>query len=223
MFKIKICGITTPADCEACISAGADAVGLNFYTGSKRCVDLPTAREIVRNIGTSAASIGVFVNHPPEEVMALHIELGLDFIQLHGDESAEDIHRLNGLPVIKAVRCGVGGLSVPARQFLNDISSVISGILVDASVPGAFGGTGQLVDWDCVRDLRENLADTPIVLAGGLTPENVSRAIHHAMPDAVDVASGVETSPRQKDVPAVNSFVKAARLAFSESEGCDKP
>ena len=176
MFKIKICGITTPADCEACINAGADAVGLNFYTGSKRCVDLPTAREIVRNIGTSASTIGVFVNHPPEEVMALHTELDLDFIQLHGDESAEDIHRLSGLPLIKAVRCDVGGLSVPARRFLNDISSVISGILVDASVPGEFGGTGQLVDWGCVRDLREILADTPIVLAGGLTPQNVGQA-----------------------------------------------
>ena len=212
MFRVKICGVTTPGDATHAVACGADAVGVNFFRGSRRFVDEGAAREIVRAIGNRAAVVGVFVNASPEEIMAVCGRLGITRVQLHGDEPAEVAGRIP-LWRIKAVHAG-------GRVDLAELPEYpCEALLVDAGTPGDYGGTARELPWKSLRDrFGELLAwpgtpgpGTAWALAGGLTPENVERAIAAARPFAVDVATGVESAPGKKDPERVAAFVERAK------------
>jgi phosphoribosylanthranilate isomerase len=218
MFRIKICGVTNPDDARAAVDAGADALGFNFYRSSKRFIEFDVARQIVETVPARVAKVGVFVNHSAREIQEAAEVLRPAYIQLHGDEPAE---LLSDLPVeikiIRAYRCGAEGLK-PLASYLEKCGSlgrVPDAILLDADAAGAFGGTGQAADWSLISNQRAMLGVAPLVLAGGLTPANVGRAIAAVRPDAVDVASGVERQPRSKDHELVKQFAAAASEAFN--------
>jgi phosphoribosylanthranilate isomerase len=197
--RIKICGITTLADAEMCIEAGATDLGLNLIAASPRCVTVEVAREIVRRIGERAGTVLVVADLSVADVRERLCATGATCAQLHGGEPPEVVAAL--LPrAYKAIR--VAG---PADLALVDAYPG-DDILVDAKVEGQLGGTGRLVDWDLVAPLA---ARRRLTLAGGLTPDNVARAIERVHPFRVDVASGVESAPGQKDAELVRAFVAA--------------
>jgi phosphoribosylanthranilate isomerase len=200
MFRIKICGITTAKDAELAASLGADAVGINFYRGSKRFVSPDDAAPILAAIRGKAVPVAVFVNETPGTILEVCGKLGIGTVQLSGNEPARTA---KGIPFrrIKAIHLRAGldpgpFLDYPCEAFL-----------LDAEAPGEFGGTGKTLDWERVdgSKLRK-----PWILAGGLTPDNVSSAIRLARPYGVDVASGVESKPGNKDPEKVKRFIKNA-------------
>ena len=211
MFRIKICGVTRPEDAAAAAAAGADAIGLNFYAGSSRCIDDERAMAIIAALPTGIAKVGVFVNAEPACIRDKAARLGLDWIQLHGDEPADIIDQLSGLRVIRAIRLQGDMRDAPDRRYFSSAQAV----LIDAYSPAAYGGTGTTVDWAAMHETTRLYAGSPIILAGGLTPENIGEAIGIARPDAVDTASGVESSPGIKDHVRIKDFVAAARQAFA--------
>jgi phosphoribosylanthranilate isomerase len=220
MFRIKICGVTNPDDALAAVEAGADALGFNFYSSSKRFIELDVARLISDVVPAHVAKVGVFVNHSTHEIQQAVESLRPAYIQLHGDEPAE---LLSDLPpetkIIRAYRCGREGLK-PLASYLERCGSlgrIPDAVLLDADAAGAFGGTGQAADWSLISNQRAMLGDTPLILAGGLTPANVAQAIEAVRPDAVDVASGVERNSRAKDRELMRQFADAAREAFGVS------
>ncbi len=203
MTRIKICGVTSAEQAESCVEAGADSVGVNFVPASPRCVDIETGRSIVRAIGSRALVVAVVAGMPLPAMRALRDATGVGCLQLHGDETADDVTAL--LPhAYKAVRVATAGDVARARAMPGDY------VLVDAKVEGIFGGTGHAFDWGLVVGLAK---ERRVVLAGGLTPENVTRAIEIVRPWCVDVASGVESAPRVKDPAKVRAFVAAVRAA----------
>ncbi|TWT88448.1 N-(5'-phosphoribosyl)anthranilate isomerase [Pseudobythopirellula maris] len=217
MFRIKICGLTRPADAAVCAEAGADAIGLNFYSGSPRCLTMERAVELADAGGEPLLRVGVFVNATLDELAAAVQAARLDAVQLHGDEPPAAFAALpEGIRTVRAWRVGAEGLP-PLAEYLE--TSEAHGrrpeaALVDAAAPGAYGGTGKRVDWGRVAEERPLLGSTPLILAGGLTPDNVAEAIAAVRPDGVDTASGVESAPGVKDAGAVRAFVAAAREAF---------
>lgn len=219
MFRIKICGITNSADALAAMQSGADALGFNFYVQSKRFVEPTAAREIVASLPKDVRKIGVFVNRSAAEICSIAAEVGLNGIQLHGDETPEIVAQLpEQLLLIRAFRCGAAGLT-PLKEYLEKCRAagrVPDAVLIDADAGADFGGTGQRADWSQVARERSMLKRTPLILAGGLTPANVVAAIKAACPDAVDVASGVEREPGLKDERLIANFVIAARRAFGD-------
>ncbi|MEO5935953.1 MAG: phosphoribosylanthranilate isomerase [Terriglobales bacterium] len=200
MTQVKICGITNAQDALTALDAGADMLGLNFYPHSPRFLDEDIAVAVAAAVPSGARLIGVFVN--PQEAAALRLveRLSLCGVQLHGEESAPLISALaSRIPVIKAVRDYEQAQQALALgcQILLDASSIVR------------GGSGQLSDWALARELA---SQTPhFYLAGGLTPENVHQAVTFVQPFAVDVASGVELSPRQKSAALLREFVHAAK------------
>lgn len=214
VFRIKICGITSVEDALLAAEAGADAIGINFYERSPRYVTTERAKEICEALPKGVAKVGVFVNSLPKGILAIAERVGLSAVQLHGDERPEFLASLGNMPVIKAFRCRESTLnSVRAFLKLCPAATHPVAVLVDAHAPGTYGGTGQVLDWPRLREEKENLSGLPLILAGGLTPENVAEAIRIAQPDAVDTASGVETSPGVKDPAKVRDFVTAAKSA----------
>jgi len=211
MFRVKICGVTTPEDARHAVACGADAVGINFFRGSRRYVGEESARGIVSAVGKRAEIIGVFVNELPEEISALCRRLGISRVQLHGDEPAAAAGRIS-LWRMKAVHAGAT-VDLPTLR-----AYPCEAFLVDAGGPGEYGGTGRELPWKTLRDRFGDLLcrpdasgpGMPWALAGGLTPENVERAIAEAEPFAVDVASGVESLPGKKDPDKVAAFVEKA-------------
>jgi phosphoribosylanthranilate isomerase len=200
---VKICGVTTVADALGAVAAGADAVGLNFIPSSRRCLTAETARAIARAIQGRAQRIGVVANVSPAELVRLGEQCGIDLWQLTGEESPEAVRAC--LPrAFKATRIGGAEDVVLAARFPGEL------ILVDAKVEGQLGGTGRRFDWELVTTLA---AERRLILAGGLTPENVTEAVTRVHPWGVDVASGVEVSgdPRRKDPELMRRFVEAAR------------
>ena len=220
MFRIKICGVTSVDDALAVAAAGADAVGLNFYPGSPRCVERDTARRIAGVLPDGVVKVGLFVNAAAEDVCKTFDRLGLDLVQLHGDEPPEFLAQLGGRPVIRAFRLGPAGLE-PVGEYLRQCRQLgcpprLS--LIDSRTGGAYGGSGQVADWTVAGRYAADRDAPPLVLAGGLTAENVGRAVRAVRPAAVDTASGVESSPGHKDPAAVEALVAAARAAFAEQE-----
>lgn len=214
LFKIKICGVTTPEDARAAFQLGADMIGLNFYEESPRFVTPDQARKIASVV---PASTGVFVNASAAEINDIAKRVGLNWVQLHGDEPAAllaDIHA--DFQVIR-VRClGHQGLEA-IRADLEECESsgrAADALLVDATVPGEFGGTGKTVDWPALKGHHEELGDIPLILAGGLHGENVGQAIKAVAPFAVDTASGVESAAGVKDRAKMQSFIHAAKSCF---------
>ncbi|MCA9187530.1 MAG: phosphoribosylanthranilate isomerase [Pirellulaceae bacterium] len=217
MFRIKFCGITSVADVAAAAAAGADAVGLNFYEKSPRSVDLDTARLISDAVPSGILRIGVFVNAGVDVVRHTSDAIGLDAVQLHGDEPAAFIGRLNGLRVIRAFRARDPDLS-SVRTYLEQcrqLDCLPDAVLVDAYQPGQYGGTGHVANWQALVEHRDALAGLPLLLAGGLTAENVAQAISLARPDGVDTASGVESDVARKDPEKMRQFVSEAQLAWA--------
>jgi phosphoribosylanthranilate isomerase len=211
MTRVKICGITNWADAKACVDEGASAIGLNFYAASPRSVSPAAAWEIVRRLPPLVEAIGVFVNWQPEAVSSLARALRLHGAQLHGDESANDVETLAGqMTVIKAVQVKSGFRPESLKKF-----SAASAILLDGFRQGLRGGTGVAVDWKLAARCA---SDANIILAGGLTPENVAEAISFARPYAVDVASGVESKPGKKDARLVRAFMSVVSATDSLAE-----
>jgi phosphoribosylanthranilate isomerase len=203
--RIKICGITSVEDALACVQAGADALGCNLVPSSKRRVTEETAAEIVRAVGKQALVVLVTADLDARANASLRARVGAGCLQLHGDEAPEELVPL--LPhAYKAVRIGGPADVEVARAFPGEY------LMVDAKVPGALGGTGTAFDWALVAQLA---TERRLVLAGGLTPDNVAGAVRVAHPDCVDVASGVEVkdAPRRKDLARIRAFVAAVRGA----------
>lgn len=201
---IKICGVTSSDDARRAVDAGADAVGVNLVPSSKRVVDETTARSIVEAVGTDAEVVLVVADRAPDELRALAARLGVRSIQLHGSEGPEVVRALAPL-AYQAVRIGSVDDVTRARAFGG------SRLLADAKFGGALGGTGHAFDWSLVIELAR---ERPLVLAGGITADNVAMAIERVRPFGVDTASGVEgQSPRHKDPAKMARFVNAARAA----------
>jgi len=244
MFKIKICGITTPEDALVAAEAGEDAIGLNFYEKSPRYVSPEMAKAIVAMLPASVIAAGVFVNAALDKVVEQQRFVGLDVIQLHGSEPPSMLYKLSSSPFnrvnrftnerfsctevqfIKAIRSSDSSLE-GARQFLlqcmDENRAIKADPLPDALLLDAFdsaqhGGTGRSLDWQKIADARDRIW-CRFILAGGLTPDNVAEAIRLARPDAVDVASGVESSPGKKDQAKVREFVAVAKEAFATLTG----
>jgi phosphoribosylanthranilate isomerase len=205
---IKICGITSLEDARLAVEAGADALGLNFVPASKRVIDAATAAHIADALGRAVELVAVVANRGVLALEELREATGLEWLQLHGTEAAEELELL--LPyAFKAI----------AIETASDVSHAddYAGqrILTDAKVAGEFGGTGQSFDWSLVAELGRR---RDLILAGGLTPGNVGRAIAAVRPWGVDVASGVERegNPRAKDPTKLRDFVRAVRAADAE-------
>jgi phosphoribosylanthranilate isomerase len=203
--RVKICGVTCVADALRAVECGADLIGLNFYPRSPRSVTLPIAQAIRAVIPTSIPCVGVFVNAAREDITALVEQVPLDAIQFHGDETAADIQNWT-CATIKAMRIPLDG-SIPP---LEDMPSTY--LLLDTYRPGRYGGTGEVFAWDTAAALPQAVRQR-LLLAGGLTPENVAAAIRTVRPWAVDVASGVESTPGHKDPDKVRAFITNAKTA----------
>ncbi len=216
MFRIKICGITRVDDALMVAEAGADAIGLNFYPASRRCVSLETAEAIIAAVPNRVKKVGLFVNWPAAQVIAAFERLGLDLIQLHGDEPPEYLGQLAGRPTMRAFRLGSEGLA-PIAEYLDRcraLQCVPALCLIDSFVSGHYGGTGRVADWSKLEPYPIEDWHPPLVLAGGLTPDNVAQAIEQVRPHAVDTSSGVESSPGRKDADLVRRFVREAEAAL---------
>jgi len=221
-FKIKLCCITSADDAVAAVRAGADAIGLNFYALSKRFISVDDAASIVRNVPREIARVGVFVNPSVEEVRTPLHSGSIGIVQLHGDETPEFLAGLSGVPIVKAIRWDVASTPKMLDRFLNDctrLNCLPIALLIDANIAGQFGGTGAAADWISIAKWRNDAPSSmPIVLAGGLTSDNVGAAIAAIRPDAVDTASGVEISPGKKSAALMVSFVAAARKAYASAD-----
>jgi phosphoribosylanthranilate isomerase len=200
---IKICGVTTAEDAAMAIGAGAGAIGVNLWPGSKRHVGLEAARSVLAAVPPGILKVGVFVNAPPAEIARAVGELGLDRAQLHGDETVAAYAALDAACLVKAVRVRDEASIAAAGGWTPALW------LYDAFVDG-FGGGGVPAPWHVIA----RAAQRPFLLAGGLTPDNVAAGIRATRPDGVDVASGVEQRPGVKDPAKVAAFVAAARAAI---------
>jgi phosphoribosylanthranilate isomerase len=205
--RIKICGLTHPDDVRAAADAGADAVGFNFYPRSPRFVAPATAETLVRVTPSTVVPVGVFVEATAREMCTTAIRLALQEVQWHGDGPMPEG---NCDPYPLVVACRVRG-AIDLEMIRAIIArNQFAAVLLDAHVPGQFGGTGQTAPWDLLVGFDPGV---PVILAGGLTPENVAEAVRIVRPYGVDVASGVESSPGRKDPEKLRRFVAAVRAA----------
>ncbi|MBN1440926.1 MAG: GNAT family N-acetyltransferase [Anaerolineales bacterium] len=207
---VKICGLTNLEDARDAAELGADYLGFNFYPKSPRSIAELECEKIVaalRKDFPRTASAGVFVNHPPADVIRIVKRCGLDAVQLSGDEPPQALAALSeaGIRAFKAVRAPIGEDAL-ARMAAADEPA----LLLDANVAGRYGGTGRTADWDWARTVA---ARRPVFLAGGLTPENVGDAVRAVRPWGVDTASGVESAAGKKDRGRVAAFIDSARRA----------
>lgn len=200
---VKVCGITSIEQALFCVDAGVDAIGVNFVPSSPRRIDRERASAIARAVGERAAVVAVVADLEAGELRRLRADTAIRWLQLCGSETAELLADV-GPEAYKAVRIGSAEDVAIAASFAGDR------VLVDAKVEGALGGTGRSFDWTLVQKLAR---ERRIVLAGGLRPDNVAQAIARVRPFGVDVASGVERAPGDKDLDAVRCFVENARRA----------
>ncbi len=198
MIRVKICGNVTLKDTMAAVEAGADAVGFVFYARSPRVVSPKAVAAIVSHLPPFVTPVGLFVNEKPDVVRQIASDCGIHLVQLHGEESPQYCAELR-LPVLKGIR-------VRRREDVSVLASYrVEAILLDAYVEGVIGGTGTTFDWGLAVAAK---AWGPIILAGGLTPDNVIEAISLVQPYGVDVSSGVESAPGVKDHAKVRAFVE---------------
>ncbi len=203
-IRVKICGITSVADAQLAVNAGADAIGLVFYEPSPRAVSIEQAREIAASVGPFVTVVGLFVSADEAFIREVLANVALHVLQFHGDESREFCEQFQR-PYMKAIRMRP---ELDVAQEIADFPSAAA-ILLDAYRPGVPGGTGETFDWQRVP-LQ---AMRPIVLAGGLTPENVALAVQSTQVYGVDVSGGVESSPGKKDAQKVEQFIHNAKHA----------
>jgi phosphoribosylanthranilate isomerase len=211
--RVKVCGLTCVADALRCAELGVDWIGLNFHPASARRVSLEEAATIVAALPPACAPVGLFVDRSPEEIRAVAARVGFTIIQLHGDEPPEDLLALEGFTVIRAFRLGDASAIARMTAYLSRCLALgrsPDAVLVDAYVAGQSGGTGHAIPSEVLAALPSL---TRLILAGGLTPENVAARVVVARPWMVDVASGVESAPGRKDPVKVAAFVRSARGA----------
>ncbi len=199
MVRVKICGISTVDAALAAAEAGANAIGLIFASG-RRQVTIPQAREIVEALPPFVSTVGVFVDEERPQIEEVIGACRLDFVQLHGNESPEFCAKMP-VPVVKAIRVADASSLEQIRQYH------VAAVLLEAAVPGIAGGSGRTFDWELAAPVAPTVR---IILSGGLTPENVQRAISRVRPFAVDVSSGVETDGR-KDSDKIRAFIGRVR------------
>jgi phosphoribosylanthranilate isomerase len=209
MTLVKICGITNLEDALVATEAGADFLGFVFYPKSPRCVSPEQAHrivDVVRRSSLPVSLVGVFVDEEPDTVCHIASRCGLDYAQLHGAEPPEMVTALmeRGLRVVKAFRVRDGASLVEIEHYQ------ATAYLLDAYVPGQPGGTGHTFDWKLAVQAKEY---GPIILAGGLTPDNVAEAVRATHPWGVDVSSGVEAEPGRKDSDKLRCFIAAVKTA----------
>ena len=205
--RVKICGLTDLDDARAAIDAGAHALGFIFFPGSPRYTTPAAAARIIKQLPPFISKVGVFVNEPIESIQQVARSTGVDAIQLHGEETPElcDALASEGFKVIKAFR-------IKDQSSLDSLRSFsASAFLLDSYVPGQLGGTGAKFNWDLA--IQAASFGTPIILAGGLEPENIRDAVSKVSPYGVDVSSGVESSPGKKDHARIQAFITAALSA----------
>jgi phosphoribosylanthranilate isomerase len=209
MVRVKICGITKPEDAKLAAELGAHAIGLNFHTESPRCITPFAASELIRRLPPFIALVGIFVNWSEAPIVALCQALRLSAAQLHGDESPQVVERVaRRLSVIKALRLAQGSATPDFSSY-----RAASSFLLDSSGSGQYGGTGATGNWHLARTIAQSHR---VILAGGLTPENVGEAIRIVRPYAVDVASGVEARPGKKDPAKLQAFFDEVSRASRE-------
>jgi phosphoribosylanthranilate isomerase len=209
MVRVKICGIAKLEDAKLVADLGAHAIGLNFHDQSPRCITPFAAAELIRRLPPFIAPVGVFVNWEESAIVALCKALGLFAAQLHGEEPPQTVERVaRRLPVIKALRTGPGSASPDFSRYRG-----ASAFLLDSSLSGHYGGTGTTGNWHLARTAAQSHR---VILAGGLTPENVGEAIRIVRPYAVDVASGVEARPGKKDPAKLRAFFDEVNRASRE-------
>ena len=202
--RVKICGITRVEEAHFAVEQGVDAIGLVFYPPSPRCISIEQAKQIVRSLPAFVTAVGLFVNEQADEIDAVIRQTGINLLQFHGDE-CPDYCAGFGLPYIKAIRmkAEVDLLAVDGQY------ATAKSLLLDAYRPGVPGGTGDTFDWDRIP---AQLAQR-IILAGGLTADNIKQAIETVKPYAVDVSGGVEAQPGQKDFNKIKDFMRGVGIA----------
>ena len=202
--SLKICGVTTRGDAAQLVELGVDALGVNFWPKSKRYLAAEDATWL-RDLAGKILRVGVFVNEKPDLPLRLVRAGYLDVVQLHGDEMPEDVtaYRDADVSFIKAI-------GVKTRANLERATEYgAAAILLDAHAPGVYGGTGEVFDWEVASDFRRQHPALPVILAGGIVPENAGLAVMSVQPAALDIASGAELSPGIKDFQKVAAFLKA--------------
>ncbi len=207
---VKYCGMTCPEDARAACALGIQAIGLVFWPASPRAVALDRARGTAADVPPGVDRIGIFVDADPRAIEAAARACGLTHVQFHGQETPAQI-RASPLPAIKAIRVRDAG----DLERLSEFAPYAAFLLLDALVPGMPGGTGTRFDWElAMRAAREHR----VVLAGGLTPENVAEAVRRIRPWGVDVSSGIESAPGRKDPAKMRAFVEAVRSAGEDRD-----
>jgi len=206
MVRVKICGITNLEDAMMAVEAGSDALGFVFYEKSPRCIAPEKAADIIRKIPPFVTVVGLFVNSDIDFVNATADRCRLDIVQLHGDEPP-DFCSLVKRRVVKVFRIRDAQSLGPMKDYR------VAGCLLDAYSPQAYGGTGFTFNWEIARDAKKY---GPIILAGGLTPDNIRQAVEAVQPYAVDVSSGVEAAPGKKDPDKVRRFIENAKGLVEE-------
>jgi len=204
----KICGLTSLPEALQCAAAGADAIGINFYPKSKRYHALDEAALWLTQLPAGLSRVAVLVNAPAAELHRIATSGLIDVLQFHGDESPEILTdaRRYGLPVIKALPLLPDTTIASLRAWPADA------LLLDAYAPGTYGGTGHTIDWTRAAALIAAMAPFPVILSGGLTPDNTAAAIAATRPAGIDAASGVEFSPGIKDPAKVRALIQASRI-----------
>lgn len=204
--SLKICGVTTREDAEQLVALGVEALGVNFWPKSKRYLASQNAGWL-QGLAGRILRVGVFVNEPAELPLRLIREGFLDVVQLHGDESPEDarFYQTMGIPFFKAIGVRTADDLDRALEF------GASAILLDAHAPGVYGGTGGTFDWNAAIDFKSRHPELPVVLAGGIVPENAALAGATVRPVALDVASGAELAPGIKDFSKVSALLAALK------------
>ncbi|MBM3877252.1 MAG: phosphoribosylanthranilate isomerase [Verrucomicrobia bacterium] len=208
--KVKICGITRLDDAVAAVEAGANALGFVFYEGSPRNLTSSQARAIISKLPPFVAKVGVFVNATEDFVRGRAGECGLDTLQFHGDETPEFCRRFAPMKVVKSFRIRDAKSLAALEPYDTDAW------LLDSHVEDKLGGTGVTFNWELAWQAKDH--GRPVMLAGGLTPENVAEAIHEVWPFAVDVSSGVEDAPGLKNRKLVQMFIANVRAVDVEQD-----
>jgi phosphoribosylanthranilate isomerase len=208
-IKVKVCGITNAEDALAAVEAGADALGFIFYEKSPRYVVPGVAANIIAELPPLVTPVGVFVNEGLTTVRSIMNTCGLAMAQLHGDENVSYCREL-ARPAMKALRLRDRGSLLALAEYQG--RGGVRGFVLDAFSELSYGGTGQITDWGLAAEVAKS---TPILLAGGLTPDNVTEAIRTVRPYGVDVSSGVESAPGKKDHAKMRAFVDAVRVVSS--------
>jgi len=207
MLRVKICGLTTPQDAAAAIELGADALGFNFFPGSRRYLPMESAGDWIATLPGHIEKVAILVNPSWEEAKSAAATPGITVLQLHGTETPAFCGRLmeEGIRFEKA-------LAVTGANSLANVPDFFTGtVLLDSGGAGEFGGSGRTFPWEIAREFVQANPQLRVILAGGLTPENVAEAVAMVRPFGVDVTSGVESSPGRKDHGRMRAFIEAAR------------